>query len=98
MTRLSDLEDTFIECRGPLRHSWERIPDDGGINRSYKESRTVARIAKRCTRCGTERYEAWSRVTLEILFVNYRHPQGYKVTQGKVKPWDVRKEYLRRTK
>lgn len=96
MTTLAELEMDYIECRGPLRHRWDRIPDDGGAGRKYKESRSVARIQKRCERCGTVRYEAWNRITAEILFVNYRHPDGYKITRGKVKPYQVRKEYLKR--
>jgi hypothetical protein len=92
---LHELQDAFVECR-VMRHRWDRIQDDGGVRRDYVESKTVARVCKRCERCGTIRYEAWSRLTGEILFVNYKYPQQYSVSGSHVKPWEVRMEYLDR--
>jgi hypothetical protein len=95
MTLLSELDDKFLECRA-MRHRWDRIPDDGGAGRRFKESRSVRRICRRCERCAMIRYEAWNKVTGDILFVDYRQPKGYSLAGGGYKPWDLRKDYLRR--
>lgn len=93
---LHALEDAHVECRA-RRHRWDPIPDDGGIRRSFKASGTVARLAQRCERCGVCKYEAWSRVTGEILFTDYRYPDKYLFKKGAgVRPWNIRVEYLNR--
>jgi hypothetical protein len=93
--RLQELEDRFMECRA-MRHRWDRIPDDGGAGRKYKESRSVRRIKRRCETCGMVRYEAWNKITGDILFVQYVAPKDYSLAGEGVKPWDVRREYLLR--
>lgn len=95
MTTLNELDDTFIECR-TRRHRWDPIPDDGGVNRRYKESRSVARLCARCERCGVMRYEAWNRITGAILFTAYKYPDGYTLTGRKTRQHHVRTEYLQR--
>ena len=96
MTTLHELEDKFLDCR-TLRHRFSRIPDDGGIKRAFEESSTVARLAKRCDRCKTKRYEAWSRITGEILFVQYIYPKGYSLVGEKASAREIRLEMIQRT-
>lgn len=96
MSTLDQLGDPFVTCR-VRRHLWDEIPDDGGIRRQYTASRTVARLAQRCTRCGTVRFEAWNTGTGEILFAEYRYPKGYLLDPGKgVSRSRVRVEFLDR--
>lgn len=93
---LRALEDAFVECRA-RGHRWDNIPDDGGVRRQFKHSGSVARVADRCERCGTLKYRAWSRITGDILFTDYRHPLGYLFKKGAgIRPHNVRVEYLNR--
>ena len=92
--RLAGLEDPYLTCR-TRRHRFEDIPDDGGIGRKWKSSRTVIRLCQRCERCTTVRYEAWNAYTGEILFAYYKYPAGYAI-DGEIKRAQLRKEYLSR--
>jgi hypothetical protein len=92
---LKTIEDEFVECRA-RRHRWDPIPDDGGHGRKYKESRSVRRLTLRCERCHMIRYEAWNKITGDILFVSYVPPAGYSLAGEGVHPWDIRREYLLR--
>ncbi len=93
--RLTDLQAAFVECRA-RRHRWDPIPDDGGKGRKFREGRSVRRITSRCERCHTKRYEAWNKITGDILFVEYEYPKDYSLAGEGVKPWDIRREYLLR--
>lgn len=92
---LRALKEDFLICR-VRRHRWSPIQDDGGVGRSYKESNTVARVAGRCDRCTTIRYEAWSKITGDLLFSHFKYPKGYGLPGAHIKPKNVRKEYLGR--
>lgn len=98
VVKVRDLQEIYVKCR-VRRHLWDDIQDDGGINRAYKESPAVARFAQRCTRCTTRRYEAWNKLTGEILFVQYVYPVGYSLAGNDpetTRPWNIRKEYMDR--
>jgi hypothetical protein len=79
MTTPRELEEDFLRCRANSQHRWDQIPDPGDWGRKWKQSNTVDRRAKRCTVCGTIKFECWSAVTGEILFSDYRYPNGYKM-------------------
>lgn len=96
MKNLVEMEDDYLECH--IRHlQWDYIPDDGGIKRTFKESRSVARLTSRCVRCGTVKLEAWNRITGDILFSpQYRHPEGYSAAGLKLRKKDYRKAWFKR--
>jgi hypothetical protein len=71
--------NTFLACR-TLRHSWDvipipvggRVPDFGTL------------VCLRCVRCGTLRYDKFSRLTGErIANPSYVWPDGYRIQGGK---------------
>jgi hypothetical protein len=99
MTKLRDLEDSFIECRS-LRHAWDQIPNDPTEVRSkqvFKESGGVARITFRCTRCTTVKIVVWGRLTGRILNVQYKYPNDYGLEDPDERaPREARKQYIRR--
>jgi hypothetical protein len=95
MPGLKQIDAAFVECRA-RRHRWDPIPDDGGLGRKYKASRSVRRLTMRCERCHCKRYEAWNKLTGDIIFVSYEYPEGYSLAGQEVKPWDIRREYLLR--
>ena len=88
-----DTEYPYVQCR-TLLHAWDEIPDDGGVRRDYGQSRTVTRKCFRCTRCAMLRYEAWSAVTGDLLFRDYRQPEDYHIGGGRIKRQVFRKMYL----
>jgi len=73
--------DAFVTCRA-LRHAWDPIgagdrrPDFGTL------------VCLRCTRCGTLRYDKFSRTTGErISSPQYVHPDGYRDAQRHSMSW-----------
>jgi hypothetical protein len=93
---LRDQMPQWIECR-TLLHAWERIPDDGGAPRRWRTAtRSTAILLFRCLRCGTKRYDVWSRVTGDLVERAYRTPEGYSLPKGAGAKVLVRREYLRR--
>ena len=96
MSVLSELPDEFTKCRA-LQHRWDDIDDDGGGGyRTFVESSSVGRLLRRCDRCGTKKYTAWSKVTGEILFSEYVYPKGYNLPGEDARPSQVRLELLHR--
>lgn len=96
MTR-PKLNDEFLYCR--IRgHDWDPIPDDGGLRRTYRESRSVSRVSSRCSRCGSVKLEIWSKITGEIITKpEIRYPDGYKYTiDDRPSRNEFRKEILKR--
>jgi hypothetical protein len=84
---------SYISCR-TLGHAWDEVQDDGGARRLFKASvKTIVRKKFRCVRCKMARYEAWSKVTGDLLFRDYRIPNDYSIKQ-KVKRNQWRKAYL----
>jgi hypothetical protein len=93
---IQGLKNEFVACRA-RRHRWIDIPDDGGGGgRQYREGKAIARLCARCDRCQMLKYEAWNRITAEIMHRTYRAPKGYSLAGNGVKPWELRKEYLTR--
>jgi hypothetical protein len=92
---LRDLRTEWVLCR-TLLHAWDEIPYDGGGMRLVRPSRSVVVLLFRCERCKTLRYDAWSRVTGDLLRRSYRTPDGYSLPKGRGRKVLVRKEYLRR--
>lgn len=98
MTRLRDLDTIFLRCR-TLRHSWDQIPDDGGVpsKRIFKESGGTSRLMFRCTECGTIRREAWGKYTGTLLFRNYEYPEDYSLdNEDDRSVLEYRKMYVRK--
>jgi hypothetical protein len=93
--RLEELNGEWVECR-TLLHSWDEIPFDGGGMRDVRPTRSTVVLLFRCTRCSTLRYDAWSRVTGDLIARAYRTPAGYSLPKGRGRKVLVRKEYLRR--
>jgi hypothetical protein len=57
----------------------------------------VRRLCFRCTRCAGLRYEAWSAVTGELLFRDYRYPDDWAhLTREDGMRADMRVEWIRR--
>jgi hypothetical protein len=70
--RRGELEEAFITCR-TLRHSWDAIPT------GERRPKFGTLVTLRCTRCGTLRYDKFSRITGErISTPQYVHPDGYR--------------------
>jgi hypothetical protein len=91
---VSQLEyDEYVECRA-LLHSWEDIPLDDNGPRKWKQTRSVLILEFRCTRCGTCRYDIWSRVTGDLVDRAYRTVEGYALPKGEGRKVLVRKEYI----
>jgi len=101
MTKLSDriaaYEDQYLDCR-TRRHIYEDIDDDGRLLKKWQNSNTVARLVQRCDRCTTVHYEAWNRVTGDLLASGYKHPQDYSIEEGGQSGFKkkLRREYLLR--
>jgi hypothetical protein len=96
---IKDLDDAYLTCR-VRRHKFDEVPDDGGLGRKWQSSRTVTRLAARCERCATMRYEAWNAITGILLFADYRYPPGYALARRDGGRSEVnkslRKEFLAR--
>jgi hypothetical protein len=76
--RLEELRQEYAECRGDLRHAWERIPLSGELESPGKGAYWSM---TRCTRCGTERKALVSEHTGEVLKRGYEYPEGYRIDQ-----------------
>lgn len=86
----------WIECR-TLLHAWEEIPYDGLAPQRWRQAtRSTIVLQFRCLRCGTIRYDVWSRVTGDLVERTYHTPEGYALPKGKGRKVLVRKEYLNR--
>ena len=73
--RRSTVETAFLTCR-VLRHAWDVI--GGGDRRPEFGTMTCLR----CIRCGTLRYDRYSRITGERLGPPaYVWPDGYRVSE-----------------
>jgi len=95
-TSLKDQYAEWIECRA-LLHAWEEVPYDGLAPQRWRAAtRSTAVLEFRCTRCGTKRYDVWSRVTGDLVERTYHTPEGYALPKGAGRKVLVRKEYLRR--
>lgn len=71
----------FIACR-TLRHAWDPI---GAGDRRPEFG---ALVCLRCIRCGTLRYDKFSRVSGErIGNPQYVHPDGYRDAEGHDMSW-----------
>jgi hypothetical protein len=93
---VADLHYTYVQCRA-LLHAWEELPYDGEAPHRWRNAtRSTAVLLFRCTRCGTKRYDVWSRVTGDLVERAYRTPEGYSLPKGKGRKVLVRKEYLSR--
>jgi hypothetical protein len=95
MKAYDPLKDEFVQCR-TLGHGWESIPYDGEGHTFYKNSRSVVNLLFRCVICGGKRYEAWSKITGDLVDNRkYVMPDGYalaKEAQGTRK--NMRRESL----
>lgn len=92
---VADLTLEYVECRA-LLHAWEDLPYDGEAPPFWRLTRSVVILLFRCTRCGTKRYDVWSRVTGDLVDRVYRTPEGYSLPKGRGRKVLVRKEYLKR--
>lgn len=79
--RRGEAERDYALCRA-LRHAWEpigqgeRMPEYGAL------------VCYRCVRCGTLRYDRFSRFTGErISNPSYVWPDGYRDTEGRDSAW-----------
>ena len=91
---LAELEyDEYVECRA-LLHAWEDIPLDDDGPRKWKNTRSTLILCFRCERCGTKRYDIWSRVTGDLVDRAYRTVEGYSLPKGMGRKVLVRKEYI----
>jgi hypothetical protein len=74
-TRRDEQTEAFTTCR-TLRHAWEPT----NVGDRHPKFGTLACL--RCTRCGTERLDKFSRITGErISAPRYIHPDGYRDTE-----------------
>jgi hypothetical protein len=76
--RLEELRQDFADCRGDLRHSWQRIPlaknlDDPGRGAYWSMTQ--------CDRCETIRTALISEDTGEVLKRKYDYPEGYQLDE-----------------
>ncbi len=80
--RLEELRQDFADCRGDLRHSWERLDvsqwEKGAID---SPGRGAYWSLARCTRCGTKRLALISEETGEVLKRTYDYPEGYQLDE-----------------
>lgn len=85
MTKLSDriakYEDPYLECRN-RRHRYHELIDDGRLLRKWQNSSTVQRLVQGCERCDMVHYEAWNRITGDILASAYLSPHDYSIEGG----------------
>ena len=96
MSALTDLPFEYVQCR-LLIHAWDEIPmDDLGPKKWRYSQRSTAIFLFRCVRCGTKRYDVYSRVTGDLIDRAYRAPEGYALPKGRGRKVLVRKEYIRR--
>jgi len=95
--RIAHYEDRYLDCR-TRRHVYEDIEDDGRLLKKWQESNTVARLVQRCERCATVHYEAWNRITGDLLDSSYVYPADYSIEGGKETGFKkkLRREYLQR--
>jgi hypothetical protein len=94
---LNDLEWEYVECR-TLLHAWDEISYDGQAPVRWRTAtRSTVVLQFRCIRCGTIRYDVWSKVTGDLIERTYHTPEGYALPKGKGRKVLVRKEYLSRT-
>lgn len=78
---VDDLVEAFTTCR-TLRHAWE--PTATG-DRRPKFGTLVTLV---CTRCGTLRYDKFSRISGErISAPQYVHPDGYRDSERHPMNW-----------
>lgn len=93
---LAHLDTVYIECRA-LLHAWDELPYDGAAPARWRHAtRSTAVLLFRCERCGTKRYDVWSRVTGDLVERTYHTPEGYALPKGKGRKVLVRKAYLNR--
>ena len=96
MTTLTELPFEYVQCR-LLIHAWSEIPLDNDGPRKWRYSeRSTKSFLFRCDRCGTKRYDVYSRVTGDLVDRAYRAPEGYALPKGRGRKVLVRKEYIRR--
>lgn len=101
MTKLSDriakYEDPYLECRN-RRHRYHEVEDDGRRLRKWQESNTVARLCQMCERCDAVHYEAWNKITGDILASDMVYPHDYSIEGGGAAGTrkKLRREYLLR--
>jgi hypothetical protein len=95
-TTVAGLDTEFVQCRA-LLHAWDDIPYDGGAPKRWRVARRHVNVLQfRCLRCGTIRYDVWSKVTGELVERVYRTPEGYALPKGRGRKVLVRKEYMAR--
>jgi hypothetical protein len=93
---LAALDIVYVECRA-LLHAWEELPYDGEAPHRWRTAtRSTVVLLFRCWRCGTKRYDVWSRVTGDLVERAYRTPEGYSLPKGKGRKVLVRRAYLGR--
>lgn len=80
--RLEELRQDFADCRGDLRHSWERLPI-GQWEKSVLDSpgRGAYWSLARCARCATKRVALISEDTGDVLKRDYDYPEGYQLDE-----------------
>lgn len=91
---IAELEDAFVECRGPLKHALYFVdppmPREGSVGRGHEL------VSVKCERCGWERHECWHRKTGELIFRRYKRPKKYTTISREWRASDLRLELLRR--
>lgn len=93
---VAGLPPVYIECRA-LLHAWDELPYDGEAPYRWRAAtRSTVVLLFRCERCGTKRYDVWSKVTGDLVERAYRTPEGYALPKGKGRKVLVRKAYLNR--
>jgi len=90
-----------VEC-GVIGHAWDDVSGSGGgVDKGGKKVLQGAkRKVFRCTRCGTVREEAWSKVTGQLMSRAYEYPDDYKLpkvlVEGETQRETLRKVWIRR--
>jgi hypothetical protein len=97
--RLRNYDETYLLCRGFVRHAYALAEDDPEVMPHFPRSRSTRRYAKVCINCGRFVYFALNRLTGERLYYIPRYPEGYLINldEGdRVSQADVRIETARR--
>lgn len=75
---LEELRQDFADCRGDLRHSWQRLPLDGNLD---SPGRGAYWLQSQCERCQTKRTALISEETGDVLKRKYEYPEGYQLDE-----------------
>lgn len=92
---LKKLDDDYFDCRD-LRHAWKKL---GAFTMHNKIMSGQIIRTSQCIRCGTEKWDLWSRDGTVRYHSWYDYPEGYLIKVGlgqRIEADDVRRESVRR--